>query len=135
MITDVKSAIEQMKRCIDTERDGCVGCDYNYVETGRQENGITAKQHVLEVLERVPRWIPLEERYPKYNEVGDACLVIMNGEIGGTTYVDGFEFVEFDDDGGFMLSVDEKLVPVNSFVTHWLKIPDPPEREENTCQK
>lgn len=93
----------------------------------------------LEKLLNRNRWIPCSERMP---EAGKIVLVYQNYErpyvtIGRLKPVEkGFmsywEFQEYREDFRHTAIFDNGVIcPGSQYVTHWMPLPEPPEREDN----
>ena len=72
----------------------------------------------------VQKWIPVTERLP---EEDDKYLCAVKGTITGYSYT---KVMWYSTKRGFHYS-DPDLgdMPMNSYVTHWMPLPDPPKGE------
>lgn len=88
------------------------------------EGYLNAIEHVTELLALMPSasiWIPCSERLPEK----DMSVLISAQGHRVTAYYDSVK-------GVFMLTETEGLFYSMSAVTHWMPLPEPPQRKDDT---
>ena len=97
-------------------------CDYCYYEERSWCQRDLARDALkqIEYLEtKVPKWVSVKDALPEH--VQGNYLILLGGEI----YAAKWEYDEWNEKYAFR--IDCQIVPN---VTHWMKVPEPPEEEE-----
>ena len=117
-IKDVLSDIEKV----------CGNCMYNGEPNGCNRIGGVcemydavwdALDYIQELEAKVPKWVSVKDRLPEH--VRGNYLILLSGEI----YAAKWEYDEWNEKYAFRINC--QIVPN---VTHWMKVPEPPEEEE-----
>lgn len=106
--------------------DDCVKCHYFLQPLLRCRTDLARDAlEQIEVLEAIIKdkekspWISVKDRLPEH--VRGNYLILLSGEI----YAAKWEYDEWNEKYAFR--IDCQIVPN---VTHWMKVPEPPEEEE-----
>ena len=113
------------KVLMDTEKL-CGNCRYNGVSDCNRPDGLCemfnavwdALDYIKELEPNVPKWESVKDRLPEH--VRGNYLILLSGEI----YAAKWEYDEWNEKYAFR--IDCQIVPN---VTHWMKVPEPPEEE------
>lgn len=112
----------------------CGNCRYNGVADCNRSGGLCemfdavwdALDYIKELEERVvnleaktPKWVSVKDALPEH--VQGNYLILLSGEI----YAAKWEYDEWNEKYAFRINC--QIVPD---VTHWMKVPEPPEEEE-----
>ena len=117
-IKDVLSDIEKV----------CGNCMYNGEPNGCNRIGGVcemydavwdALDYIQELEPKALKWVSVKDRLPEH--VRGNYLILLGGEI----YAAKWEYDEWNEKYAFR--IDCQIVPN---VTHWMKVPEPPEEEE-----
>ena len=117
-IKDVLSDIEKV----------CGNCMYNGEPNGCNRIGGVcemydavwdALDYIQELEPKALKWVSVKDRLPEH--VRGNYLILLSGEI----YAAKWEYDEWNEKYAFR--IDCQIVPN---VTHWMKVPEPPEEEE-----
>ena len=76
------------------------------------------EKRVADLEAKVPKWVSVKDRLPEH--VQGNYLILLGGEI----YAAKWEYDEWNEKYAFR--IDCQIVPN---VTHWMKVPEPPEEE------
>lgn len=77
-----------------------------------------ALDYIQELEAKVPKWVSVKDALPEH--VQGNYLILLSGEI----YAAKWEYDEWNEKYAFR--IDCQIVPN---VTHWMKVPEPPEEE------
>ena len=110
---------------MDTEKL-CGNCRYNGVSDCNRPDGLCemfnavwdALDYIQELEAKVPKWVSIKDALPEH--VQGNYLILLGGEI----YAAKWEYDEWNEKYAFR--IDCQIVPN---VTHWMKVPEPPEEE------
>ena len=120
------------KVLMDTEKL-CGNCRYNGVSDCNRPDGLCEmfnavwdaldyikelEKRVADLEAKVPKWVSVKDRLPEH--VQGNYLILLGGEI----YAAKWEYDEWNEKYAFR--IDCQIVPN---VTHWMKVPEPPEEE------
>ena len=103
-----------LKCCV---RYDCSKCNYIY-STCYRGLARDALEQIEELEQKVPKWVSIKDRLPEH--VRGNYLILLGGEI----YAAKWEYDEWNEKYAFR--IDCQIVPN---VTHWMKVPEPPEEE------
>ena len=76
------------------------------------------EKSLCELEQKVPKWVSIKDRLPEH--VRGNYLILLSGEI----YAAKWEYDEWNEKYAFRINC--QIVPN---VTHWMKVPEPPEEE------
>lgn len=85
-------------------------------------------EETLRKMLRVPTWTSVAERLPEHGEVGDWCLVYVDGKEGCVTYRDTVISADYDAQNGNFF--DGSLC-ITNLVRYWMPMPEGPEGGKN----
>ena len=113
------------KVLMDTEKV-CGNCRYNGVSDCNRPDGLCemfnavwdALDYIQELEPKALKWVSVKDRLPEH--VRGNYLILLGGEI----YAAKWEYDEWNEKYAFR--IDCQIVPN---VTHWMKVPEPPEEE------
>ena len=120
------------KALMDTEKL-CGNCRYNGVSDCNRPDGLCEmfdavwdaldyiqelEKRVADLEAKVPKWVSVKDALPEH--VQGNYLILLGGEI----YAAKWEYDEWNEKYAFR--IDCQIVPN---VTHWMKVPEPPEEE------
>lgn len=119
--------IKRLRRC---EQFRCRECEYENVLGCRAKLNSEAADAIEElqgknflmkktaewISEKVPKWIPVTERFPKFG-VRALCKCRANIYEVLTWTAEGWEY-------------DPQHIYMSGFVTHWMPLPEPPKEEK-----
>ena len=120
------------KVLMDTEKL-CGNCRYNGVSDCNRPDGLCEmfnavwdaldyiqelEKRVADLEAKVPKWVSVKDALPEH--VQGNYLILLGGEI----YAAKWEYDEWNEKYAFR--IDCQIVPN---VTHWMKVPEPPEEE------
>ena len=117
-LKEIKDALD---RCISDDKP-CSSCAYNKFEAFKLCIDIMlndARNCICELEAKVPKWVSVKDRLPEH--VRGNYLILLSGEI----YAAKWEYDEWNEKYAFRINC--QIVPN---VTHWMKVPEPPEEEE-----
>ena len=112
--------MEDLKVSLDgCASDDCVKCHYFLQPLLRCRTDLArdALEQIEELETKVPKWVSVKDRLPDKESM--LCLVISDGDL----YVSHWHW----SGGGAWFFTDGEC---DCNVTHWMKVPEPPEEEE-----
>lgn len=98
----------------------CKGCG-KLIPAGGENYCLTCRVWKLRLKEIEPKWIPVSERLPENNNQWVLCLC-----VGGAMEVLKFDYTMRNWDSQY-----PRRCYIESYVTHWMPLPKPPQENEN----
>ena len=121
MTSDYKTILKDLEICTNINAN-CAGCSRSDPDGFPNCQGnirIRARDSIKELVNRLPKWIPVTERLP---EQGKRYLVIRFDEVTKTQFID----ILWHDAHDLWWN---RLYIGQYNVTHWMPLPQPPKEE------
>lgn len=131
---ELTQALHRLK--VETGSLACMGCGYEHncsthgcaILREAEKLARCMSEHfseeTLRKMLRVPTWTSVAERLPEHGEVGDWCLVYVDGKEGCVTYRDTVISADYDAQNGNFF--DGSLC-ITNLVRYWMPMPEGPE--------